>query len=391
MINRIYFSQKKLLEPLMRAMIGLLLMLVSFSSAAQGTPAVNDTSHLQINTDTSRLKIVFAGDMMGHMPLVSSTYNDSLKTYDYSPIFEYIKPYISSADLAVVNLEVTLAGSPFSGYPQFSSPDALANCLKDVGFDVLITANNHALDRGKKGVVRTIIVLDSLHILHTGTFKDSAEKNRSYPLIVNKNNISVAFLNYTYGTNGIKVQAPNIINYIDTAEIRKDIKKCQGKVDFIIVTTHWGIEYERFPNIEQRKVADFIRKCGANAIIGSHPHVIQHLQKVYDRKDSTDFIPVLYSLGNFVSNQRDRYTNGGIVYELDLEKVAFTKIKSYGYLPVWVFKGMINGKTSYKLIPRFSYDAAIKACHLDTQNKQDCQQFFKDTSQHLENMTEIMR
>jgi poly-gamma-glutamate synthesis protein (capsule biosynthesis protein) len=390
MINPKYFSQKNVVDPIKKGVIGLLLMLVPFLSTAQDTSKVGDTSNLRVIKDTSRLRIVFAGDMMGHMPLVSSTYNDSLKTYDYSPIFTYIKPFISSADLAVVNLEVTLAGPPFSGYPQFSSPDALANCLKEVGFNVLITANNHSLDRRKKGVERTITVLDSLQILHTGTFKDSVEKNRSYPLIVNKNNISVAFLNYTYGTNGIQVQSPNIINYIDTAEIRKDIKKCQGKVDFIIVTTHWGVEYERFPNNEQRKLADFIRKCGANAIVGSHPHVIQPLQKIYNVKDSSDYIPVLYSLGNFVSNQRDRYTNGGIIYELDLEKVISTKIKSYGYLPVWVFKGIIDGKTSYRLIPRSFYEDAVKSCHMDAQSKQDCQEFFKDTNQHLQNMVEII-
>jgi poly-gamma-glutamate synthesis protein (capsule biosynthesis protein) len=227
--------------------------------------------------------------------------------------------------------------------------------------------------------------------MHTGTFKDSAERSKSYPLIVKKNDISIAFLNYTYGTNGLKVQPPNIINYIDTALVRKDIKKCQGLVDFIIVTVHWGIEYERFPNYDQRKAADFMVQCGANAIVGSHPHVIQPMQKIYNPKDSLDSIPVLYSLGNFVSNQRERYRDGGIIYELNIEKTNTTKIKSCAYLPVWVYRGYIGGKMSYKLIPYFSYDEAVKTINLDAQGKQKCLEFFNDTSQHLGNMAEVKK
>jgi 2',3'-cyclic-nucleotide 2'-phosphodiesterase (5'-nucleotidase family) len=367
----------------MREIYAILLLLTT--SVSGFTQSLNSWT-----ADTSRIRIIFAGDMMGHMPLVSSAYVDSSKTYNYLPIFDYVKQYVSSADLAVVNLEVTLAGPPFSGYPQFSSPDALANALKEVGFDLLITANNHSLDRGKKGVERTIKVLDSLQILHTGTFKDSIDKSKSNPIIIKKNSFTIAFLNYTYGTNGIKVQSPNIINYIDTADIRRDISNSRKLAEFVIVTTHWGIEYERSPNNEQRRIAEFMRKCGANAIVGSHPHVIQTMQKLYNANDSSEFVPVIYSLGNFVSNQRERYRDGGIIYELCLEKTnTVTKIESYGFLPVWVYRGTLNSKAKYQLIPPSQCDVAAKALNMDDQNKQKCLEFFNDTRQHLNNMTEV--
>ncbi len=341
-------------------------------------------------SDTTRLRIVFAGDMMGHMPQISAAYNDSSKTYDYKPVFEYIRPYIAAADIAVVNLEVTLAGKPYSGYPQFSSPDELAENLKEVGFDMLITANNHCIDRGKQGLERTIAVLDSAHIPHTGTFKDYIDKQKNNPLFIEKKNIKLAFLNYTYGTNGLKVQSPNLVNYIDTLNIRRDIEVCKAHgSDFIIVTIHWGIEYERYPNTNQRFVATFIRKCGANAVIGSHPHVIQPVERFYNAQDSSNYFPVVFSLGNFVSNQRERYKDGGLLFELNLEKTDTTRLKSCSFLPVWVFRGNINGKTDYRLIPPFKFQEASIKLSLGESDKVKCNEFYSDTRLHLNNINEV--
>ena len=178
---------------------------------------------------------------MGHDSQIASAYNAATKSYDYTSCFQYIKPYIESADLAIGNLEVTLAGPPYKGYPQFSSPDELAVTLRNIGFDALVTANNHSVDRGKQGIIRTIDVLDSLKIPHTGTFKDSAERAASYPLMLYKHGFSIALLNYTYGTNGIPVRKPNIVNPLDTALIRRDLLRAkESKPDVIIVFTHWG-------------------------------------------------------------------------------------------------------------------------------------------------------
>ncbi len=167
---------------------------------------------------TSRLKLVFTGDIMGHDTQIASALATGKSGYDYQPCFQYLAPYLQDADLVIGNLEVTLAGPPYKGYPQFSSPDELADALKTAGFHILVTANNHALDRGRSGLERTLGQLDARGILHTGTFTDDRSRSLTYPLVVEKNGIRIALLNYTYGTNGLKVKPPSIVNRIDTAE-----------------------------------------------------------------------------------------------------------------------------------------------------------------------------
>lgn len=340
--------------------------------------------------DTSRLKILFAGDMMGHMPLVTSCQVGD-DTYDYNPIFDYVRPYFTTADIAIANLEVPLAGKPYAGYPQFSSPDAVAVGLKNTGFNVLITANNHALDRGKQGFERTIQALDSLGFQHTGTFRTPEEKQKLHPLFIEKHNIKLAILNYTYGTNGFKILAPDIINYIDTAEIRKDIQFSQlNHADFIIVTMHWGIEYDRYPSMDQRKISEFVRSLGADAIIGAHPHVIQPIERFSNVHNPSGYFPVVFSMGNFVSNQRERYKDGGVIVELDLEKTNQTSLKLCSYLPVWVYKGISEGKMVYRLFTPQTFSEASATYHLNDKDKAKALQFFDDTRQHLNNI-EMMK
>lgn len=308
--------------------------------------------------DTTRISLVFLGDVMQHDSQIKAAYNLSTKQYDYSSCFQFVKPYIESADLAIGNLEVTLAGPPYKGYPQFSSPDELAVTLKDVGMDVLVTANNHSLDRGKKGLERTIMMLDSLGILHTGTFRDTVERMNDYPLFVEKNGFNLALLNYTYGTNGIRVTKPNVINMIDTAVIRQDfIRAKQCAPDAIIVFMHWGLEYQSLPAKTQKMLTEFCFRLGAKLVIGAHPHVLQPMEW---RKENDQL--VVYSLGNFVSGQRDRYKNGGAMLQVDLLKtvhdsVATTRIDSAGYILEWVYRTADTRKDYYILpVPSFEHD-----------------------------------
>lgn len=301
--------------------------------------------------DTTRLSLLFAGDVMGHDSQIAAAYEPATRSYDYAPCFQFIKPYVESADMAIANLEVTLAGPPFKGYPQFSSPDALALTLKDIGFDALVTANNHCVDRGRQGLERTITMLDSFDIPHTGTFLDTISRMNDSPLILEKNGFRLALLNYTYGTNGIAVPKMNVVNLIDTAVIRADlIKAKEMRPDVIIVFTHWGNEYESLPTAFQKRLTDFCFKHGARLVIGAHPHVIQPMEW---RKESNQF--VAYSLGNFVSGQRKRYTDGGAMAYLELEKISFkpdssvTTIDSAGYFLEWVYKTVDSGKDYYVL------------------------------------------
>lgn len=309
--------------------------------------------------DTTRLSLMFVGDIMQHDSQINSAYDVTSKTYDYNPCFQFVKPYFESVDYAIGNLELTLAGPPFKGYPQFSAPDALAFALRDAGMDVLVTANNHSMDRGRKGVDRTIQLLDSAGILHTGTFRDTVDRMNDYPMLLEKNGIKLALLNYTYGTNGIPVTKPNVVNLIDTAVIRKDMVKAkEANPDFIIVFTHWGLEYQSQPSKEQKKLTEFCFQLGAHVVMGSHPHVIQPMEW---RKEKNQV--VVYSLGNFVSGQRDRYKNGGAMVRVDFSKVtkdsvSTSTIDSTGYILEWVYRTADVNKDYYILpIPSFENDS----------------------------------
>jgi poly-gamma-glutamate synthesis protein (capsule biosynthesis protein) len=302
--------------------------------------------------DTTRLSLLFLGDVMQHDSQIADTYDRNTGRYDYHPCFRLIKPYIEAVDLAIGNLEVTLAGKPYKGYPQFSAPDELLTALKDLGLDVMVTANNHCVDRGSAGLVRTIDMLDSVDILHTGTFRSQKEKEKLNPLIIERQGFRLALLNYTYGTNGLPVKPPVVVNMLDTAAIRKDLIKAKAKSpDAIIVFTHCGIEYESLPSKTQKDIAELCFKEGARLVIGSHPHVLQPMEW---RLQDNQF--VAYSLGNFVSGQRKRYTDGGAMVRIELEKVRFndgssyTSIDTAGYILQWVYR-TADAEKNYYVLP----------------------------------------
>lgn len=337
--------------------------------------------------DKKSLRIVFAGDVMGHDSQINAAYVDSLDSYDYRSCFSYLQPFLEQADIAVANLEVTLAGPPYKGYPRFSSPDALLDGLMNAGFNVLVNANNHALDRGSEGLKRTQEVTDQKGMILTGSFLSSDQRERTYPLLLEKNDILLALLNYTYGTNGLKADTPNIVNYIDTLLIQRDIEKIKlVEPDFVIASVHWGKEYQREEDILQRELAEFLFRQGVDAIIGSHPHVIQPVQ--YTETDTGTFQLVVYSLGNFISNQRDRYRDGGIIFGLELEKTDRTRISGMDYLPVWVHKPLERDERNFQLIPaNISEDLVEKLGFTETELSV-FRQFYEDTRDHLENVPE---
>jgi hypothetical protein len=196
--------------------------------------------------------------------------------------------------------------------------DEYLQAIKDAGFDILLTANNHCLDRGKKGMERTIQLLDSSGIRYAGTYKNLSERRQRYPLFINRNGFRIALLNYTYGTNGIKATSPNIVNYIDKNTILQDIQSAKARQpDAIIACMHWGEEYQSLPNREQRELANWLLQQGVTHIIGSHPHVIQPMEL---RTNGTEQHIIVYSLGNFISNMSKANTDGGLIFTLQLEK-----------------------------------------------------------------------
>ncbi|MBY0434352.1 MAG: CapA family protein [Cyclobacteriaceae bacterium] len=312
--------------------------------------------------DTLRTSLLFVGDIMQHDSQISAAYQPDSARYDYKPCFEFIKPLLSAPDLTIGNLELTLAGPPYKGFPQFSAPDELLTALKDAGFDVLVTANNHCVDRGRRGLERTIDLLDSANLLHTGTFKDTLDWLNNYPLRLESKGISFSLLNYTYGTNGLPVHVPNLVNRIDTSRIRLDLQKAQlQKTDAIIVFMHWGEEYKSLPNQTQKMLAQFCFNHGAQLVIGAHPHVLQPIEWDTDKNQL-----VAWSLGNFVSGQRDRYKNGGALLHIDMEKVVHAdsnhsvRIKQADYSLDWVYRANDKRRT-YRIlpVPAFESDTVV--------------------------------
>lgn len=327
---------------MVRSVIITILLLLQFISAQKNL--------------AQEVSLVFMGDVMGHSPQINSAKSEDGSGYDYSHCFQYLTPYLREADLTTGNLEVTLGGAPYTGYPTFSSPDPLVFALQDAGVDILVTANNHSCDRRKKGVERTVNVLDENFILRTGTFRDSLDMKKNNPLLIAIKGIRLAILNYTYGTNGIPVSSPNIVNQIHREAITGHLATARAlNPDKIIVFIHWGVEYQTKPGKDQSDLAQFLFDQGVDIIIGSHPHVIQPMHW-YRYEDQPDKL-VVYSLGNFISNQRKPLTDGGAMIRLVLNKNdTITEIKEAEYLLTWVHIPVVAGKKRYYVLPASLYD-----------------------------------
>ena len=310
-------------------------------------------------------KLIFAGDVMCHYPQIAAAGNGD--SYDFSPSFEFVKPIFESADAAIVNLETVISpDGRYSGYPTFSSPASLAEALRQAGVDIVLTANNHCCDRGARGIRSTAACLDSLGIARTGTFPDSLDYEKNGVLRFERNGIRFALLNYTYGTNGICVPAGCVVNAVDTVKIAGDLQSA-ADADCRIAVLHWGEEYQRFTNAEQLRIKECLQRHGAEIVIGSHPHVIQPAEAVGNRI-------FVSSLGNFVSNQRKRFSDGGLIAEVDVEQ---TGDGGFDYrlklIPVWV---KLPG---YRILP----PAVADTIKMSAAERAEYRQFMSDTDKLL--------
>lgn len=328
---------------------------------------------------------------MGHGAQITSAQQKD-KTYDYRPCFEYVKPIIEAADFAIGNLEVTLPGKePYEGYPLFKSPDALATAIKDAGFDMLVTANNHSNDSYPEGVINTIKVLDNHGFYQTGTFKDTISRALYYPLVVYRQGFKLAFLNYTYDTNGIPTRPPVWVNEIDEKWIEKDLAAARALApDAIIVLMHWGEEYHLNESEKQQRLAKKMYEWGADMIIGAHPHVVQPIkEEVIKQADSTfKKVVTAYSLGNFISNQRKPNTDGGLIFEIALEKnlkTGKTTIGEHHYIPVWRYRQRAkNGKLTFLSIPISAFENDEKnVLRMSKEDKTNMAAYAKMVREHL--------
>lgn len=297
--------------------------------------------------------LAVCGDVMTHMPVTEDAWDDSQGDYDYTPIMAAAEPYVAGADYAVANLETTMSGGPnYSGYPTFNAPDALARNLKDLGFDLVLTANNHCMDKGFTGLSRTLDVLDQNGLAHVGTSRTEEEAENNLH-VADVGGIKVAFLGYTYGTNGIPVQEENAfsvnlfntdyltnLSTLDETRLASDLDQAKElDPDLIVVMIHWGIEYQTKENSYQDEVAQFLFDHGADVILGGHPHVLEpmELRTLTEEDGTTHQGFVCYSLGNFISSQTKTNTDVTVVLTLQLTRdptTGVTNVTGYSYVPM---------------------------------------------------------
>lgn len=304
-----------------------------------------------IAENTQELSIMFIGDIMVHDPQYQSAYNSATGQYDFTPWFSYMSSHFEQVDLVMGNLETTLTErNDISGYPMFRSPYSLADAIKNAGFDILGTANNHSLDNRTYGIETTLKHLRRVGLLSTGTYlpEESAQ-----PLVIEKNGIKLGIIASTYGTNGILLpkHAPHVVNLNDLALYKVQIEQLKiEQVDGIVAFIHWGYEYKRTPHINQIEFANQLSALGVNWIIGSHPHSIQP-DGFIDPTGVNSY--VIYSLGNAISNQRWRYSDTGLAVTLHLKKQPNTGLftDKIDYLPFWVDKFNADGSIVYTMIP----------------------------------------
>lgn len=328
---------------------------------------IEDTANLE-NPETEPPVVVtpiedkhFSMSVIGDIMCHNSQYKDAYTgagTYDFSYVFEDIKSYINGADIAVGNLETTFAGKArgYSNYPRFNTPEQLAYNLKDFGIDVVSTANNHCMDTNFSGLVSTLNYLDDAGIAHTGTNAIREDQNKI--LVKEVNGIKIAFLSFTYGTNGIPVPSDKsfAVNLIDDNFIVKQLSLAKEQnPDLICVSMHWGIEYQTKQNSEQERLANLLFTNGVDVILGSHPHVLQPMEKktITLEDGSTKDCFVIYSLGNFMSGQTKANTRNSIILNMNFTKsgeTGKTTIDSASYVPIYMYKSASGSTQRYKVL-----------------------------------------
>lgn len=299
-------------------LLALLFCLTAVSCGREDTPACTDyfgagrsditaqSGDTEVTAaDTAKegeLTLVMVGDVLMHTAVTESGLQDD-GSYNFDHMFANVKDEISAADLALVNQEVILGGTKLglSGYPNFNAPYEVGDALIGAGFDVVLHATNHAMDKGKDGIVNCLNYWKQhpeMTIVGINETKEAQDKTT----LITVNGITVAILNYTYGTNGNKLPSdmPYAVNLLDKDTIKADVAKAKEEADFVIVCPHWGTEYIHTTSKDQEYWANIFASCGVDLVIGTHPHVIEPVKEI--KNSDGDMMPVFYSLGNFINS-----------------------------------------------------------------------------------------
>jgi len=345
-------------------------------------------------TGDSSVTVTFSvvGDVMCH----STQFNYAIRedsTYDFKQVYREIKKYFDNSDVIIGNLETVVAGSDieYSGYPVFNTPEDFLKGLKYAGFDIMVTGNNHSYDHQKKGVINTINFIRKNGMQNTGTYK--SQEARDSVQLFEQSGLKFALLSYTYGVNLYRISSKNgfLVNRIDPDLIKHDINKAKSKgADLVIVYFHFGREYARTENSYQRNIVNKTIEYGADIILGSHPHTLQPVELYKTANANIDTGFVAFSLGNFISNQRWRYSDGGTVLNFSVTKDFKTntiKLDAVRYLPIWVFKGVTNWGLEYLILPSDIAANNSYPSYFTKEDKELMLQCYNDTRELMESRT----
>jgi len=278
------------------------------------------------------IEIAFIGDIMQHggqikSALIPGKDPSDGNSYNYESAFRHTGKYLKEADIAVANMEFTLGTMPYTGYPQFSAPSAIASQAKESGIDLFLLANNHILDKGRSGLEKSLNIYDTLGVPYTGVYRNSDSEAMENPLVMECKGVKIAFVNFTYGTNGFTTPEPYIVNRMDSVKVKESIARAKERgAQMIIALPHWGNEYQLQPSSEQRRWAAMLFREGVRVIIGTHPHVPQSAEiyltgSHHPRRYGEVEKMVFYSLGNYISNQSTpQYTQMGMMVNVVIVK-----------------------------------------------------------------------
>lgn len=331
MLDKGELMKKKTLLPSMFIIFGCIaISTVLIIQQKQSTSAGNKIYRVQehslrplFNVDrdptlTKKITVGAIGDILIHSPVYQDAVNGA--DYNFDPIFEQVKSILEKPDILTANQESILGGKELglSGYPRFNSPFQVANALAHSGVDIVSTANNHALDKGEQGIRLELSYLDHIGLPHVGSSIDPADRQKLR--IINSNGIRIAFLAYTYGTNGIPIPKGKdyLVNIINKNAMKSEIARAKDNSDVVVMSIHWGNEYQPIPSKDQKDLAQFLANEGVDIIFGSHPHVLEPMEWIKTRDGRKSF--VIYSLGNFISGQRGKNRDIGGLATIDITK-----------------------------------------------------------------------
>ena len=267
------------------------------------------------------LSLLATGDALIHNAVYweYATGDKNTGPYNFDGALDYVRDIVSEYDIAYYNQETPFAGGNPSGYPRFSTPSEFGDAMIKAGFNMVSLATNHTMDKGENGVLNFYNYFqDKNDIVYNG-IADSEESRNNF-IIGEKNNITYTMLSYTTSTNGLPVPSGKdyLVNVYDEEQVKEDIEAVRDKVDVLIVAMHWGVEYATNPNDSQKEIAQYLADLGVDIVIGCHPHVLQPITWIDDTL-------VMYSLGNFISNQygTDDYNKlVGFMATLDITKTV---------------------------------------------------------------------